>query len=466
MLEGQAMLREKLDNAKLPPTFRSVVESAFAGRVADPKEVDAMIARTKEAQATADKSGKPEGVGGEGRMQESMRITGVFSPEDKAEIALLHLIAGDSTFKRLEGMDEDFVKERMPESHASWIRAGRPYSRARRLSEWTYEVYGGNPMTDRAKEATTTSTMTSIVKNTLNLMVAADYAIRHRWWDPIATIEEVDTIDQATLVRVFGLDQLDVVDEGAPYTELDWEDEEETAAFVKKGNFIAVTLETLLNDKLAKVRTLPTRLANSWYNTISSLVSSVFTVNTAAGPVLADTGALFNATAVGTGGGHANLLTTGLSFDEYGVVRTAMMKQTDQPLGAGERLLIQPSHVLVPVDLETTALQIRNSEFEPGVANNDVNPWHQKFEVIVVPDWTDADNWAAVADKNQFPAIYLIFLRGAQVPQLFTADAENAGTMFTNDTIRFKVRMLTFRFSATYDCAPVGDWRPLHKSNV
>jgi len=38
--------------------------------------------------------------------------------------------------------------------------------------------------------------------------------------------------------------------------------------------------------------------------------------------------------------------------------------------------------------------------------------------------------------------------------------------MFTNDTLRFKVRMLTFRYSSTYDCAPVADWRPLHKSNV
>jgi len=41
-----------------------------------------------------------------------------------------------------------------------------------------------------------------------------------------------------------------------------------------------------------------------------------------------------------------------------------------------------------------------------------------------------------------------------------------AGAMFTNDTIRYKVRMYGQRFSSTYDCAPVADFRPLHKSNV
>jgi hypothetical protein len=129
-------------------------------------------------------------------------------------------------------------------------------------------------------------------------------------------------------------------------------------------------------------------------------------------------------------------------------------------------LLIEPRYLLVPVDLETAALQIRNSEMEPGTANNEVNPHYQRFDVVTVPDWTDADNWAVVGDPQQFPAIWLIFLTGNRVPSLFTSDSETAGAMFTNDVLRYKVRMMTWRFSATYDCAPVGAWRPLHKSNV
>jgi len=85
---------------------------------------------------------------------------------------------------------------------------------------------------------------------------------------------------------------------------------------------------------------------------------------------------------------------------------------------------------------------------------------------VVVPNWTDADNWALVGDKDEFPAIWLIFLRGRQVPELFTADSEAGGSMFTNDMLRYKLRMLTWQFSSTYTCAPVSDFRPLHKSNV
>jgi hypothetical protein len=86
--------------------------------------------------------------------------------------------------------------------------------------------------------------------------------------------------------------------------------------------------------------------------------------------------------------------------------------------------------------------------------------------VIVVPTWTDTNNWAAVADPNIAPAIWLIYPRGQRTPQIFTADGELGGAMFTNDELRFKVRLMTYRFSATYDCAPVSDFRPLHKSNV
>jgi len=105
-------------------------------------------------------------------------------------------------------------------------------------------------------------------------------------------------------------------------------------------------------------------------------------------------------------------------------------------------------------------------ETKPGSANNDINPYYKECTPIAVPEWTDATNWALVADKASFPAIYNIFLRGRQVPELFTAGDEASGAMFTNDTLRYKVRQLSYRFSSTYDCAPVADFRPLHKSNV
>ena len=77
------------------------------------------------------------------------------------------------------------------------------------------------------------------------------------------------------------------------------------------------------------------------------------------------------------------------------------------------------------------------------------------------------------------PSIYLTLVRdalgnarvglGAQDMYHEPAGAftgETSGAMFTNDELRFKARLMTYRFSSTYDCAPVSDFRPMHKSNV
>jgi len=462
-LECKIALGEALDEAKLDAPHRKLVASLFAGKVFAGAELDKAIAHAKEAQAAVDPSGR---VAGAGAPQPPIQMG--MNELDKHTGEFMSLVFG-SQAQRISST-EPIVSERLTESHKAWMKAGFPRYRTHRLSEWVYSILGEvDPLDEeRAREAITTSSMSSIVKNALNVMLACDYAAMQRWWDPIVTTEEVETIDDATLVRVFGFSTLAVVDEGQAYSELAGADEEETASFVKKGGYVGVTLETLLKEKAGVpfLRSIPSRLAKSWYNTLSALNSSVFTCNSAAGPVLTTTGALFNSSATSGAGGHANLLTTALDYDAYAAARTAMAKQTDQPLGAGRKLLIRPKYILLPVDLEAKANAIFGTENKPGSANNDINPYFKECTPIVVPDWTDADNWALVADKAQWPAIYNIFLRGRQVPELFTAGDESSGAMFTNDTLRYKVRWLSYQFSVTYTCAPVADFRPLHKSNV
>ena len=459
-LQAQLMLTEKLDASKLPKDFRRVVESVFPqGTAFSATKVDNMIKKVRGAYSSQDTTGQPNGNG--------TRVSVGLNGQDWAELEFTRLVMGNHAFRALEHNENEYVQDRVTEAYQSWVKGGRPRGTERRLSEWLYSLAGGNPISDdRAMEALVQSNLSSLVKNALNVMLAASYSKRDEWWRPIVREEEVDTIDQATLVRTYGIDTLDVVLEGAAYTEKTWEDDEETATFHKRGNIVSVTMESLLNDKLGQIRTIPDRLANSWYNTLSTLVANVFTVQSATGPDLSDTGALFNSTAATTGGGHANLLTTALGDTAYGAVELAMKAQTDQALGAGEKLLIKPRYVLTPTDLYQTALTVRNSQFVLGSNNNDINPYYQSFDVIEVPKFTDVTDWAAIADPAMFPTIWLIYLRGLRVPELFTADSDVAGSMFTNDTIRYKVRLMTWRFSDTFDCAPVSDFRGIHKSNV
>jgi len=478
LMECGKMLSDKLGASGLPEKFRAVIATRFKGRVFEEEELDAEIKAFQEAFTEFVESQPDIPVG-------ALRLGEQFTAWERYEMALLRLVAGQTTFNEIvQKHNEKEVKDYNVQALESYVKAGQPaLPRAARLSEWYVDLCGGwdaaiegrlaNPTLLQEANLDTAS-LTSIIKNTVNILLANDYSQREQWWTPIVRQEDVDTLDDATLVRVYGFNTLSAVSEKQTYTEFDWNDEEETASYVKKGNFVGISLETFLRDKLNVLRTIPRRLADAWYNTVSDLVATVFTCNSAAGPVLSDSGALFNGTALTSAGGHANLGSTALAYASLAAARLAMMKQTDQPLGAGRRLGITPRYLLVPMDLEQTALQIRNSELVPGQSGGassggqlqTVNTLRNSFDVIVVPGWTDANDWACVADPRRFPAIWLIWLRGRRTPELYSADNERAGAMFTNDVLRYKVRMFTYQFSSTYTCAPVSDFRPLYKANV
>ena len=103
----------------------------------------------------------------------------------------------------------------------------------------------------------------------------------------------------------------------------------------KYGGYIPLTLELIDRDNTRKLSLYPRELAKAGIRRVSGLVAAVFTANSAVGPTMADTGALFNATAVTTAGGHLNLLTTALAAAEWEVVSTAVYSQP--MLIAGER---------------------------------------------------------------------------------------------------------------------------------
>ena len=151
-----------------------------------------------------------------------------------------------------------------------------------------------------------------------------------------------------------------------------------------------------------------------------------------------------------------------------------MRKQTE--LNSGERLgaLTAPKYLLVPPDLEITALQVLATEYDYtyALSNGTAAPANAFAEgddfqqphgrrpasrVIVVDLWTDTNDWAPVADPRLYPTIGVGFRYG-RTPEIFSVASPTAGLMFTNDTMPVKVR---FFFAA----GPI-DWRGLYKANV
>ncbi len=179
----------------------------------------------------------------------------------------------------------------------------------------------------------TTANFTGLVKNAMNKIVADTWAELGRagydWWYRVTAQEHFETLNTVTGILVGTVGSLPEVAEGGEYTELKVGDSPETQDFTKYGGYIPLTLELIDRDNTRKLALYPRELAKAGIRKVSSLVAAVFTDNSAVGPTMADTGALFNATAVTTAGGHANLLTTALSAAEWEVVWKCGVLSTD-----------------------------------------------------------------------------------------------------------------------------------------
>jgi hypothetical protein len=283
----------------------------------------------------------------------------------------------------------------------------------------------------------------------LNKVMLRAFEMRPQWWRPIAYEDDFPNMQTVRWLTVGGISDLDTVAEGASYTEKTWDDYAETASFVKKGNYIGLTLEMIDKDDVGAVRALPRRIGHAANRTLSAAVSALFTDNAGVGPTLADGTALFDAA------GHGNLGTTALAAASWDAAIQAMFKQAE--FHSAKRLGIRPKFVLVPIELEATALTIMTSDQLPGTPNNDANVRRYSAQIITVPEWTDNNDWAAVADPAELEGVCIGY-RFGRAPELYIAADELMGSMFTNDEMRIKVRFVY--------AVGIGDYRALYKANV
>ncbi len=290
----------------------------------------------------------------------------------------------------------------------------------------------------------TTSTLNDLVKNALNKYLAQYFQDQYLWWEQIAEIVDFGTLQDPTWITMGGFGDLPTVAEGATYTELTITDTAETSAWFKKGGYIGITLEAVDKDDTGGVAQIPRKLAQSAYRTLSAAVANIFTQASGVGPTLSDGVALFNAA-------HNNLATTALSAPNWEAAMQSMYKQTE--LSSGRRLGIRPERLLVPIELEATAAQIMNSDVMD--ANLQRNIRKGSAQVVTCPEFTDANDWVALADPMKNPAIGVGF-RFGRTPEVFSDPGGQR--MFTNDQLDLKVRY--------FFTVGVIDYRAVRKHNV
>lgn len=226
----------------------------------------------------------------------------------------------------------------------------------------------------------------------------------------------------------------------------------ESYAVVTYGRIVAITRQAIVNDDLRAFDRLATAYGFSARRLENALVYSQLTSN----PTMSDTGALFNATAVTTAGGHANLHTGGGSALQASALVTARTSMRLKVGLNGELLNLAPAYLLVPASLEQTAYQLTSSSYVPATTAT-INEFRQggrtALEPIVEPllDATSTAYWYLAADTSQIDTVEYCYLDGATGPVI------ESDIGFEVDGVAYKCR-LDFG-------AKVVDWRGLSRSN-
>jgi len=434
------LLESGLSASKLPNPVQARIRAQFKGKVFESAELQAAIedSRTMLSELTAGQT-----VAGPGR------ISSMFNEKDKLQAAV------DDLF---DAPREDKLKS-LDVPNLTGVRE------LYLMLTGDRDLHGGY-YPDRVQLATTAD-FTGLVKNALNKIVTNTWEQLGRagydWWQNIAVTEHFTSLQSITGTLIGTVGDLPVVAEGAAYTELQVGDSPEVASFVKYGGYIPLTLELIDRDETRKLKAYAREMASAGLRKVSSLVAAIFTANAGAGPVMADTNNLFNVTAATVLGGHANLTVAPLAIAAWEAASQAVY---DQPMliknhamlaGTGPKMAINPKFCLVPRALQYTASQMLQGEFVREATFVYDNILKGSAVPITVPEWTDANNWAAACDPAIAPAIY-VGERFGVMPEIFVAGDELSPAVFTNDQHRLKVR----HFLAVW----VNDFRPLHKANV
>ncbi len=238
--------------------------------------------------------------------------------------------------------------------------------------------------------------------------------------------------------------------EGGEFKRGKLSDGKETYQVFTYGRIISISRQAIVNDDLSAFDRIPRSLGAVARRLENTTVYGLLTTNGA----MADTGNLFNATAVTTAGGHANLGTGTGSALSTGAMTTGRAAMRVQKGYAGEVLNIAPAYLILPSALEQTGYQLTSSQFVPSTSSA-INEFRAGGRTAVEPiveallDGSSTTAWYFAADPGQIDTVEYCYLDGAEGLQL------DSQIGFTIDGIDLKARL-------DFGAAPI-DFRGLYK---
>jgi hypothetical protein len=402
----------RLTESKLNPALQSHVRELLKGKKFDVAEIDGTIKSVRETfskflESNVDNRGMDIRMGMEG------------SDKVAKGIELFFLESSNPTPLTAE------------ERKAYGTMKGyRSFKEAYRDLTGDIEI-SGRRVQGRFTESLATGDWTNVVSTAMNKRVVRDYGLLQLdTWRAFSDITPLNDFKQQQRVRYGGYGNLPLVSEGGGYAPLTSPgDEKATYSPAKRGGTEDLTLEMIMNDDLKAIVSLPQRMARAAAQTLHEFVYDF--IKPSVNPTIYDGVVLYHA------GSHANTGTAALDATGLKAARLRMKKQA--MLTSAKRIGIRAGYLLVPSDLEDTAYGLLTPAYSK---NNNVPDFLQQVGItpIVVDYWTDATDWVLVARPQDVYGLEVGFVNGQETPELFVSDIPNAGSLFTNDKVTYKIR--------------------------
>ncbi len=415
------ILERRLQESILPQAVKDQIKVRYSGRVFEEKELDAELNASLDMMAKLTQDGIVRG-----HNYEKVEIGCQITEAEKIQAAFDRMFDLDIDTSRLGNIyGFNSIRE-------AYVRVTGDASLSDGISNYSklgnIRVSESAPIMRVTEADTTTASFSYLLGVSMNKRLLKDYQTWPAEWQKFVTIVPIRDFKQQTRVRLGAFGSLPIVAEDSAYQAVTLTDSAATYVAQKRGNLVTVSREAIINDDLQAIKQIPTKLASAAAYTLAEFVYGFLANN----PVIYDGSNLFT-----SGAPHNNLGSSALSTVAMQTGVTSMREQTNY---AGKRLGLRPRYLVVPPELEWTAMIATKSAGVPGSPNNDINPMLGFVTPIVSPQLTSTTQWFLIGDPREIDTIEIGFINGAVNPMLFIADNPLFASSFYQDVVAFKVR--------------------------
>lgn len=425
LAESRSLLTARLAESRLPEQLRTAIAADFDGRIFEAAELDARITRDRDI-AVQLAAVRPTGLG----------VQPAADQRDKWSAAMdaFFGITNDQGIRGFRSLKEAYLAIN-PDSRFSYIDEGLARAVLRDAAQVIAES-----MRPEISESIVTTTFGELWGDSITRRMLSEYnAPMYNSWRLVvgeANIVPLSDFRTQRRMRMGGYGELPTVPQGAPYQPLTSPgDEEATYAPAKKGGLEDLTLEAIANDDVGAARRIPVKLGRAAKRT---LYNGFWTITILNNPTCTyDSVTLYHSS-------HGNTNTLALSAANLLASENAMRDQT----AYGESGLVlgmanMPKFLVIPNELRDTAFRLTQSSAAVGAGTYSAEPnifVGNGYVIIVVDEFTDANDWFLFADPANLPSFEVGFLNGREEPELFVQDMPTVGSVFTADKITYKIR--------------------------